>query len=111
MDSALATQLLAAQGRAEGASLKGLAATTGRPTAPAEVERAAQEFEGLFLSEMLKPMFEGLSTDGMFGGGPAEETYRGLLVEEYGKSIAQAGGVGLADQIAREMLKLQEVQR
>jgi Rod binding domain-containing protein len=60
---------------------------------------------------MLKPMFEGLSSDGPFGGGQAEETYRGLLVDEYGKAIAKSGGVGLADQIAREMLKMQEVQR
>jgi Rod binding domain-containing protein len=56
-------------------------------------------------------MFEGLSSDGPFGGGQAEETYRGLLVDEYGKAIAKSGGVGLADQIAREMLKMQEVQR
>lgn len=107
MDNAIAAQLQATQ----------FAAASAAPATPAaranlaEVERAAQEFEGMFLAEMLKPMFEGLSSEGPFGGGQAEETYRGLLVDEYGKSIAKSGGVGLADQIAREMLKLQEVQR
>jgi Rod binding domain-containing protein len=107
MDSAIAAQLQASQ----------FPATPSAPATPAaranlaEVERAAREFEGMFLAEMLKPMFEGLSSDGPFGGGQAEETYRGLLVDEYGKAIAKSGGVGLADQIAREMLKMQEVQR
>jgi Rod binding domain-containing protein len=45
----------------------------------------------------------------MFGGGKGEEMYRSLLVEEYGKTIAKAGGVGIADQVKAEMLKLQEV--
>jgi hypothetical protein len=31
------------------------------------------------------------------------------LVEEYGKSIARAGGIGLSDVIQREILKLQEI--
>jgi Rod binding domain-containing protein len=71
--------------------------------------KAAQEFEAMFIAQMLKPMFQSLSTEGMFGGGKGEEMYRSLLVEEYGKTIAKAGGVGIADQVKAEMLKLQEV--
>ena len=36
------------------------------------VRETAEAFEASFLSQMLKPMFEGLSTDGPFGGGEAE---------------------------------------
>ncbi|MEX0758571.1 MAG: rod-binding protein [Tistlia sp.] len=107
MDSALSAQLQASQFPASPA----VPATPAARANLAKIERAAQDFEALFLSEMLKPMFDGLSTDGPFGGGQAEETYRGLLVEEYGKSVAKAGGIGLADQIAREMLKMQETQQ
>ena len=71
--------------------------------------KAAQDFEAMFIAQMLKPMFQGLSTEGMFGGGKGEEMYRSLMVEEYGKTIAKAGGVGIADQVKAEMLKLQEV--
>lgn len=110
MSSLIDAQLQAAQSHLGASSLAG-AAKPSAAAGKAEVEKAAREFEGLFLAEMLKPMFEGLETDGMFGGGQAEETYRGLLIQEYGKSIAQAGGIGLADQIAQEMLKLQEVQK
>ncbi len=73
------------------------------------VRQAAEDFEAVFLSQMLQPMFEGLETDGMFGGGSAEQIYRGVLVQEYGKALAQRGGVGIADAVEQEMLKLQEV--
>lgn len=70
--------------------------------------KAAQEFEAMFLAQMLRPIFEGIETDAMFGGGPGEKAYKGLLVEEYGKAIARAGGVGIADAVQAEILKLQE---
>ena len=34
-----------------------------------KIKETADAFEASFLSQMLKPMFEGLSTDGLFGGG------------------------------------------
>jgi len=58
---------------------------------------------------MLAPMFEGISDDDTFGGGPGEDIYRSMMVEEYGKSIAKAGGFGLSDAVQREILRLQEV--
>ena len=60
---------------------------------------------------MFAPMFETVETDPLFGGGPGERVYRSLLVEEYGKAIARAGGVGIADHVEREILKSQEVQK
>ena len=79
------------------------------PLADDQVRRAAEEFEAVFLSQMLAPMFEGLETDELFGGGPGEDIYRSILVEEYGKAIARSGGVGIADAVQREILRLQEV--
>ncbi len=78
------------------------------PMASEEVRRVAEEFEAVFISQMLAPMFQGLKTDELFGGGPGEDIYRSVLVEEYGKSIARAGGIGLSDAIQREILRLQE---
>lgn len=78
------------------------------PMAGEEVRRAAEEFEAVFISQMMAPMFKGLETDELFGGGPGEDIYRSVLIEEYGKSIARAGGIGLSDAIQREILRLQE---
>ena len=79
------------------------------PLADDQVRRAAEEFEAVFISQMLAPMFEGLETDELFGGGPGEDIYRSILVEEYGKAIARSGGIGIADAVQREILRLQEV--
>lgn len=68
----------------------------------------AQNFEAVFLSQMLAPMFETIPTDSFMGGGHAEKVYRGMMVEEMGKEIAKQGGVGIADSVYREILKLQE---
>lgn len=77
----------------------------------AGLERAAQGFEAMFLAQMLAPMFESLESDTLFGGGPAEDIYRSLLAEEYSKAISRSGGVGIADQVRAELLRLQETQR
>lgn len=76
---------------------------------PEALRKAASEFEGVFLSQMLAPMFEGIATDGPFGGGHAEEVYRSLMIDEFGKQIARAGGVGIADQVVSQILQSQEV--
>lgn len=75
---------------------------------PAQARQAAEDFEAVFISQMLAPMFEGMSDDDTFGGGPGEDIYRSMMVEEYGKSIAKSGGFGLADAVQREILRLQE---
>lgn len=76
-------------------------------SAPPEVRRAAEEFEAIFLAEMLAPMFEGLETDGLGGGGLGEEIFRPMLVERYAEAISRSGGAGIADSIVRELMRLQ----
>lgn len=69
---------------------------------------AAQEFEAVFITQMLEHMVAGLSTDGLFGGGSAERMYRSLLINEYGRNIARAGGFGIADRLMADILRMQE---
>lgn len=91
------------------ATLPPAAPTTAPPAAPtARMRETAEAFEATFMAQMLKPMFEGLSTDGLFGGGEAESTWRGFLVEAMAKQTVRAGGIGLADQVVAQMLKMQE---
>lgn len=81
---------------------------TPQPGADTErMRRTAQDFEATFLAQMLRPMFDGLSTEAPFGGGHAEETWRGFMIDEMGKQIGRAGGVGLADQVMAEMIRMQ----
>jgi Rod binding domain-containing protein len=84
---------------------------TGRQGAADELRRAAEEFEAVFLSEMLAPMFAGLDSDGLGGGGMGEQIFRPMLIERYAEALSQAGGVGIADSVVREMLRLQAAPR
>ena len=73
----------------------------------AQARHVAEQFERMFISEMLGPMFQGIETDGPFGGGNAEATFRPMLIDQYSDAIAKGGGVGIADTVMKEILKLQ----
>ena len=71
------------------------------------IERTAQDFEAVFISEMMKPIFESVEINDAFGGGKGEEVFRGMLVQEYGKMMAEAGSIGLSDQIKSSIIQMQ----
>jgi peptidoglycan hydrolase FlgJ len=74
----------------------------------AAARHAAEDFEAFFFAQTLESMYSGMETDKLFGGGQGETVYRSMLLQEYGKAAAHAGGVGIADQVYREVLRLQE---
>ena len=73
----------------------------------AQAEDVARQFERMFISEMLAPMFQGLETDGPMGGGNAEATFRPMLVDQYADAIARGGGIGISDAVLKEILRMQ----
>lgn len=75
---------------------------------PVEARKVAQDFEAVFLNELLESMFAGEPTDGPFSGGPSEGVYRSMMNDSIAKAIAKRGGIGIADSVYREILKLQE---
>ena len=76
----------------------------------AKIEETAESFESFFLSRMMETMFEGVSTNGLFGGGNAEKIYRSMLLDEYGKTMAQTGGIGIKDYVMTSILEMQEME-
>ncbi len=81
---------------------------TATRTDRAAAERAAKEFEAVFLAQMLAPMFAQLGDDPLLGGGPGEAIFKSLLIDEYARSMAEAGGLGLNSAVLRELINLQE---
>lgn len=71
------------------------------------LKEKAVELEGVFLNTLVAEMFKGLETDSMFGGGHAEETWRGMMAEQYADLMARAGGIGMADQMVAALLEQQ----
>ena len=82
-----------------------------KPGSRAAAERAAREFEAVFIGQMTEAMFSGLGAQAPFGGGQAETLWRSMLAQETGRSIAQAGGIGIADTVMRALVAQQEESR
>ncbi len=74
------------------------------------IEESAREFEAVFVAEMLKPMFEGIETNEMFGGGKGEEIFRGMMIQEFGKNIASQDSIGIQSQVKNKLIELQAAQ-
>jgi Rod binding domain-containing protein len=49
-----------------------------------------------------------MEPDEVFGGGHGEEMWRSMLNQEYGKEVAKSGRLGIADNVTKAMLKMQE---
>ena len=76
---------------------------------PTQARKIAEDFEAVFLSQMLQPMFQNIKPEAPFGGGNSEAMWRSMQIEEYGKAITKAGGIGIADNVFKEIIKLQEI--
>lgn len=82
------------------------------PATPAQVAKiadTAKKFEAMAVGQLLAPMFDTVDTSGgMFGGGQGEQAWKPMLVAELGKHLAAHGGLGLAQPIMQQMLRMQE---
>ena len=89
--------------------LSPLAATASKQGAyPAALMKKAKELEGVFLNTLTSEMFSSIKTDGEFGGGFGEQTWRSIQAEQLADQISQAGCIGLAANITRNLLDAQE---
>lgn len=73
----------------------------------AAIEKTSKEFEAVFISAMMKPMFEGTQIEGAFGGGKGEEIFQGMIIQEYGTMMSRTGGIGIADDVKAKLIELQ----
>ena len=73
--------------------------------------KAAQDFESMALSEFLKPMFDTVDLSrSPLGGGDAEQQWKPMMIDALAKQISAAGGIGLAQPVFTQMIRLQEAQ-
>ena len=80
------------------------------PQAQKKSRASAQDFEAVFLNSMFSQMTAGLKGDGPFGASTGTEVWRSMLTEQYSKSFAQAGGVGISNDVYRTLI-LQQANR
>ena len=75
----------------------------------AKARAAAQDFEAMFLNSMFSQMMTKTDGEGPFGGSQATGVWRSFLTDEFAKSFAKKGGIGLADQVYQSLIAHQEV--
>jgi peptidoglycan hydrolase FlgJ len=75
-----------------------------------KAKATAQDFEAVFLNSMFSEMTNGLKGEGPFGNTTGTGVWRSMLTEQYSKSFAKAGGVGIAKEVYRTLI-LQQARR
>ncbi len=73
----------------------------------ARIDETAKDFEAMFVTEMMRPMFDTIEVNETFGGGKGEEIFRGFMLDEYGKNMAASGGLGIADLVKAQLIEMQ----
>jgi peptidoglycan hydrolase FlgJ len=89
-----------------------VAGPTSGPGKPANVEAlrgVAQEFEAVFLAQVLAKINQGFGGDPGAGETADQALFHDMFNDEVAKLISRSGGVGVADAVLKEMLKVQEV--
>ncbi len=70
-----------------------------------KVKKLANDFESVFLEQMLKGMRSSVQKSGLIDGGNAEEIYTAMLDGEYAKAMAGQGGSGISEMVERQLLE------
>ncbi|GLK89442.1 flagellar assembly peptidoglycan hydrolase FlgJ [Pseudomonas turukhanskensis] len=72
------------------------------------IKKVAQEFESLFLNQMLKAMRSANEafSEGNFMNSNEAKTYQQMYDQELAVKMSKEGGIGLADVLARQMSKM-----
>ncbi len=74
------------------------------PQAQAKAKGTATDFEAMFLNSMFSQMTSGIKGEGPFGDTPGTGVWRSMLTEQYSKSFAKAGGVGISNDVYRTLI-------
>lgn len=75
-----------------------------------KIRGQARDFEAMFLNSMFSQMTSGIKGEGPFGDTPGTGVWRSMLTDEYAKSFAKAGGVGISNDVFRTLI-LQQAKR
>jgi Rod binding domain-containing protein len=105
----MADSATAALSRAGAASAYAAAAFAAPGSTQARARTAAQSFEGVLVNNLLGAMFSGVEGEGPMGvNGTGGEAWRSMLVEQISTSVVRSGGIGIASEVYRELIRTQE---
>lgn len=68
------------------------------------IKEKAEDFEAVFLNSMFSQMTSGIKGEGPFGDTTGTGVWRSMMTEQYSKSFAKAGGVGISNDVYRTLI-------
>ncbi|MBI1748488.1 MAG: peptidoglycan DD-metalloendopeptidase family protein [Acidobacteria bacterium] len=74
-----------------------------RTSRPEDLQKAAREFEAIFVNYLIKTMQETVGSSELFGEGLGAESYRDMMFQELARRLTQSGGIGLARQLEERL--------
>jgi peptidoglycan hydrolase FlgJ len=74
-----------------------------------KAKAASEQFEAMFLNSAFQQMFTKMDGEGPFGGSGALKVWRSFLTDQYAKTFAKTGGIGIASHVYDQLLKQQGV--
>jgi peptidoglycan hydrolase FlgJ len=74
------------------------------PQVQKKAKAQAQDFEAMFLNSMFSQMTSGVKGEGPFGDTVGTGVWRSMLTEQYSKSFAKAGGIGISNDVYRTLI-------
>jgi len=81
-----------------------LVAARAKNSPQARMRAQAENFEAQFINSMFQQMYQGVGGDGPFGNSAGVGPWRSFLTDEYAKSFAKGGGIGIADAVYKQMM-------
>ncbi len=73
-----------------------------------KLKKACEEFESIFILEMLKSMRQTVPQTGFLGNGTGKEIYQNLLDQELSKSLSRRGVMGLGRLVYQQWVEREE---
>jgi len=67
------------------------------------LRKACEDFEAIFVKEMLKSMKSTINKSGLLDGGYAEEIYDDMLYDEYAKKMTKTADFGIAESLYKQL--------
>ena len=69
----------------------------------AKLQQACQDFEAIFIKQMLDSMRKTVNKTSLFGRNMAEDIFEDMLYDEYAKEMAQTTDLGIAEMMYKQL--------
>jgi Rod binding domain-containing protein len=70
---------------------------------PTNLREATQEFESLFISQMMAAMRSTVQESSLMGSSSGEKMFRQMLDQEYARNISRGSGFGIGEMLYQEL--------